>query len=327
MARLFSILVLLIVLTSGRMVAQNDAPASPGSALPSAASGAHPSGDSCTPEKPIAGPQETIRVRLWTASDTSSPQYVWTATAGHIEGHGAEALWDLSGAPAGYATATVGYKGPSGPASCSLQVVIEESAGERGPVRDRGHDLLVKNTPETPGYGLYSYVLFSAAPDDQSRPRYLQLLQAVLAQTPSIEELGVYYDLGQLNVTYIPVVSGGQPPVSAQWLLDTYDYAHARFLLHSVPGDLSRGPYLVSSLHPLGKATSGPYLVQDLSSVPPHLVSLWTGEFLNQAAQEHFWEQGTGTMLALRMRTAIGIMAEGLPDVRKSLESWISMSK
>ena len=326
MARFFSILGLL-TLFSGRMPAQNDVPASGRQDLPSATSGAHPPGDSCTPEKPIAGSKEAIHVRLWTASETSTPQYTWTATAGHIEGHSAEALWDLSGASAGYATATVGYKGPSGPASCSLQIVIEESAGERGPVRDRGHDLLVKNTPETPGYGLYSYVLFSAAPDDGSRPRYLQLLQAVLAQAPSIEALGVYYDAAQLNATYIPVVSGGQPPVSAQWLLDNYDYAHARFLLHAVPGNLSRGPYLVSSHQPLGKAASGPYLVQDLSSVPPHLVSLWTGEFLNQAAQEHFWEQSTGTMLALRLRTAIGIMAEGLPDVRKSLDSWISMSK
>jgi hypothetical protein len=326
MARFFSILVLL-TLFSGRMPAQSDPPASGRQDLPSTTSGAHPPGDSCTPEKPIAGPREAIHVRLWTASVTHTPQYAWTATAGHIEGHGVEAIWDLSGAPAGYATATVGYKGPSGPASCSLQIVIEESAGQRSPVRDRGHDLLVKNTPETPGYGLYSYVLFSAAPDDESRLRYLQLLLAVLAQAPSIEDLGVYYDAAQLNVTYIPVVSGGQPPVSAQWLLDNYDYAHARFLLHAVPGNLSRGPYLVSSLQPLSKTTSGPYLVQDLSSVPPHLVSLWTSEFLNQAAQEHFWEQNTGTMLALRLRTAIGIMAEGLPDVRKSLDSWISMSK
>ena len=119
----------------------------------------------------------------------------------------------------------------------------------------------------------------------------------------------------------------GHPPVSAQWLLDNYDYAHARFLLHALPGDLTRGPYLVSSLQPLDKSTTGPYLVQNLSSVPPHLVSLWTFEFLNQAAQEHFWEPSTGRMLVLRLRTAIGIMAEGAPDVRKSLNEWITLAK
>jgi hypothetical protein len=323
MARLISIL--FIVLSGWPILAQNAETASP--RPDTAPADARPAGDSCTPEKPVAGDRESIHVRLWTASQTSTPPFTWTATAGHIEGKGVEAVWDLSGAPAGYATATVHYSGPSGLASCSLQVVVESGAGERGTVRDRGHDLLVKNTPETPGYGLYSYVLFSAAPDDQSRPRYFQLLQAVLAQAPSIDSLGVYYDAAQLNVTYIPVTSGGKPPVSAEWLLDNYDYAHARFLLHAIPGNLSHGPYLVSSLQPLSKAPSGPYLVQDLSSVPAHLVSLWTSEFLNQAAQEHFWEQSTGTMLALRLRTAIGIMAEGLPDVRKSLDSWISMSK
>lgn len=323
MARFFTIFVL--VLSGWPLLAQNVASASPRPGVVS--EDARPESDSCTPEKPVAGNQESIRVRLWTTSQTGTSHYTWTATAGHIEGHDTDALWVLSGAQSGYATATVRYTGPSGSASCSLQVVILDSRGQRSPVRDQGHDLLVKNSSETPGYGLYSYVLFGAAPDDQTRPRYLQLLQAVLAQAPSIEDLKVYYDTAQLNVTYIPVTSGGQPPVSAQWLLDNYDYAHARFLLHAVPGDFTRGPYLISSLRPLSKPTSGPYLVQDLSSVPPHLVSMWTSEFLNQAVQEHFWEQSTGRMFALRLRTAIGIMAGGLPDVRKSLDSWISMTK
>jgi hypothetical protein len=60
--------------------------------------------------------------------------------------------------------------------------------------------------------------------------------------------------------------------------------------------------------------------------VPPHLVSMWTGEFLNQAAQEHFWEEDHGRRLFLHLRTAIGIMAEGLPDVRKGLNEWISFA-
>lgn len=326
MARLCSILILL-ALSPGLIRAQNDLPASSRPDLSSASPDANPAADSCTPEKPVAGPKESIHLRLWTASATSTPQYAWTATVGRIEGHGVEALWDLSGAPPGYATATVRYRVPSGSASCSLQIIVTEATGERGAKRDPGHDLLVKNTPEAPGYGLYSYVLLSGAPDDESRPRYLKLLEAVLAQAPSLEDLGVYYDAGQLNLTYIPVTSVGHPPVSAQWLLDNYDYAHARFLLHALPGDLTRGPYLVSSLQPLGKSTSGPYLVQNLSSVPPHLVSLWTFEFLNQAAQEHFWEPSTGRMLVLRLRTAIGIMAEGAPDVRKSLNEWITLAK
>jgi hypothetical protein len=58
--------------------------------------------------------------------------------------------------------------------------------------------------------------------------------------------------------------------------------------------------------------------------VPPHLVSLWAKEFLNQAAQEQFWHERTGAQLALKMRTSLGILASGLPEVRKALDEWIA---
>ena len=47
-------------------------------------------------------------------------------------------------------------------------------------------------------------------------------------------------------------------------------------------------------------------------------------EFLNQAAQERFWEEKKGAQLAHRMRAAVGIMGAGLPEVRKSLDTWIA---
>jgi len=321
-----SIILLLLAFSWEHAGAQNGRPARPAANVSAVAADESMATDSCTPEKPIAKSVESIHVRLWTAA-TNSSQYNWTATAGHIAGHGVEAVWDLSGAPVGYASATVRYNGNTGAASCSLQIVIQEPTGARGEATDRGHELLIKDTAEAAGYGLYSYVLLSAAPDDDARARCLQLMQAVLNQAPAIEEFGHYYDAKQLNVTYIPVSTSAQPHTSAEWLLDNYDYAHARFLLNSVPGSLSRGPYLISTLQPLGKGGAGPYLVQDLSHVPAPLVSLWTNEFLNQAAQQHFWEQSSGKMLVLRLRTAIGIMAEGLPDVRKSLSEWISLSK
>lgn len=137
-----------------------------------------------------------------------------------------------------------------------------------------------------------------------------------------------YFDKKELNVTYLPVTAASKGPASAEWLLENYDYARARFLLHLLPGDLTGGPYIVSSLQPLGSGTvAGPFLLQDLSRVPPHLVALWTGEFLRQASQEHFWQASFGTTMALRVRTAIGIMAEGLPDVRKGLNEWVSLTR
>ena len=74
-------------------------------------------------------------------------------------------------------------------------------------------------------------------------------------------------------------------------------------------------------------AAAGSYLFQDLSSVPPHLAASWVREFLNQAAQERFWEEKTAVQLAQRLRATVGIMGAGLPEVRKSLDSWITWVK
>jgi hypothetical protein len=86
------------------------------------------------------------------------------------------------------------------------------------------------------------------------------------------------------------------------------------------------GPYIVSTLTPLSQEGSmeGPRLFQDLSRVPPHLVATWVTEFLNQAAQERFWEERSGRALALRMRLAVGILGTGLPEVRKAVDDWVA---
>ena len=123
----------------------------------------------------------------------------------------------------------------------------------------------------------------------------------------------------------MPVTSPPPGAVSAEWILEKYDYARARTILRLLPGTHRDGPYIVSALRPLAAPTPlGPVLFQDLSRVPPHLVSAWVKEFLNQAAQERFWEERTGQQLAHRLRLTIGVLAEGLPEVRKALDSWIT---
>jgi hypothetical protein len=290
--------------------------------------GARASAVSCTPEKPVAWPNEAIRVRLWTGQPGDPSQYTWSVTAGRIESEGSSALWHFSGVQPGYYTASVRYDSAAGPVVCSVQIVVEESAGARGTRRETGHDLLVKGSEEGEGYGLYSYVLLGAPPDDNSRERYLKLMDAFLRHVPGIADLEKYFERKQLNITYVPIDASAEIPPSAQWLLEHYDYARARFLMRSLQGT-REGPYIVSSLQPLSKTAtlSGYYLSQDLSSVPPDLVSLWVGEFLNQAAQERFWTESSGKTLVLRLRTSIGILALGLPDVRKALDDWIAWTR
>jgi hypothetical protein len=45
--------------------------------------------------------------------------------------------------------------------------------------------------------------------------------------------------------------------------------------------------------------------------------------YLNQAAQEKFWQTRSLEVFALKLRTSIGIVALALPDVQKSLSEWL----
>ncbi|MEE9543857.1 MAG: hypothetical protein V3V95_08760, partial [Thermodesulfobacteriota bacterium] len=115
----------------------------------------------------------------------------------------------------------------------------------------------------------------------------------------------------------------------AEWVLRHYDYARARLLLASLPGNHREGPYIVSFRKPYGwkGLVEPPYLYQDQSWVPPKLVSEWMNAFLNQAAQERFWEENVGERLVRNLRTIIGVAAVGLPEVKNSLSEWIAWIK
>jgi hypothetical protein len=143
---------------------------------------------------------------------------------------------------------------------------------------------------------------------------------------PNARSLEVYIPRRDLNIVYLPIKVISESGVSAEWVLEHYDYARSRSLLRAVPGHRRDGPYIVSVLKPLSRTTtlSGQYLDQDLSAVPPHLVTAWVREFLNQAAQERFWEARTVQRFALRLRTTIAIAAVGLPEVKDGLDRWIS---
>lgn len=284
---------------------------------------------SCTPQRPAVFDSETIQVRVWLPATNAKDQYTWTATGGSITGQNSTASWDFTGAKPGAYTASVKISGGEHSVACSVRVIALEQADGRGVfTRVTGRQILVPGAAEAPGYGLYSYILFANPPDETSRDRYLKAIQAYLELIPDLIALEKYAKPIDLNATYVPV--GVEPPssVSAEWVLKHYDYARAAVLLRVLSGPHADGPYIVSSQKPLTGSDSltKDSLLQDLSAVPPDLVASWVKLFINQASQPSFWKPQSATTVALRLRTAVGVLATGLPEVQKSLTNWISWS-
>ena len=56
----------------------------------------------CSPEKPIARPGETLRLKVFAASVAGKPlNYSWSSLAGRVEGQGPEVNWDFTDVTAG----------------------------------------------------------------------------------------------------------------------------------------------------------------------------------------------------------------------------------
>lgn len=288
----------------------------------------------CAPEKPAIYKDEGVVLRAWaSAPQGQTLQYAWTAKAGMIDGQGNEVRWDLKGIPAGIYKVDVKVDdGTSAGGSCSLRVaVIERERGVQAPVavvaRETARTTLLKGQQETAGYGLYSYLLLGSSPTDSTRPLYLAVLQAYLRRILDVSKFGDYVAHARLNITYLPLETAAPGSAEAAWYLDHYDYARARVLLDFLPGNRRDGIYIVSSLKPLSGGPNPPYLLQDFSTLPtepPDLISWWMREFLNQAAQEQFWEPKTGERFVLNLRTTISVLAIGLPEVQKAVTGWVS---
>jgi hypothetical protein len=294
----------------------------------------------CSPEKPIARPGETLRLRTYAAAPAGKPlKYSWSVLAGRIDGQGPEVHWDFTDVTAGIYEAKVSVSdGGNRIVDCPVRVIVQSQS--RLPTRgnrETGRSFLVSDETETIGYGLYSYLLLGSPPTATNRERYLKAIEEYL-RFPDLTRLETFnLPYRTLNITYLPIKVPPEPPIldqladeryseAAAWMLKQYDYERARVLLKDLPGTHREGPYFVSVLSPPSRNNppSRPYLYQDQSSVPPHLVSLWAREFLNQAAQEQFWQERTVAQLALKLRTCIGILATGLPEVRKALDDWIA---
>lgn len=314
--------ILLILALLGALLSSGPSPLPPSWA-------AEPLGLTCSAQTPTVPLGGAVTVKAWASPPGGrSVRYMWTATAGRIEGKGAEARWNLAELrPGTFAAIVTAADGQSVSPECVVRVTVRRDAQGRGMSRETGRFFLVAGQAEAPGYGLYSYFLLGAPPSEASRERYLKALEAYLSLIPDVVSLEEYVPRVELNIFYLPVRTAPTEPVTAQGVLESYDYARARSVLRGLPGQNRDGPYIVAALRPASGATAGTpgsYLFQDLSSVPPHLAASWVKEFLNQAAQERFWEAKKGALFAQRLRATVGVMGAGLPEVKKSLDSWIA---
>ena len=292
---------------------------------------ADPSIVACSAESPSVELGGAVVVNAWAdGSAGRSLRYAWEAPVERLESRGRQARWDLAGLrPGVYAAVVRVSDGSDSAVECVVRVLVRQDIGPRspGPPRETGSALLGPGAREVEGYGLYSYLLLGAPPGSGVRERYLKSIEAFWTVVPDVRALEEYVPRSELNVAYVPVKATPGTSVTAEWILDNYDYARARSLLRHLPGAMRDGPYLVSALKPLAGGGGSQYLLQDLSSVPPHLAASWVKEFLNQAAQERFWDARTGARLALKLRVTIGVLGEGLPEVRKALDGWIAWAR
>ncbi len=192
--------------------------------------------------------------------------------------------------------------------------------------------LLIENTSERPGYGLYSYILLSKASDPINNDKYLALIESYLNKIPETEKTEHYISRKQINIIYLPLTAespNGFKNFNIQqkcnWILDNYDFVRAGYYLSKFTDEqIGNGPYIVSYMKPLSSdsAITNKYLIQDLSYVHPRIVSLWVDEFLKQSSKTKYWDKENLNKFADVLRNSIAIGADGLKEVSESLEWW-----
>jgi hypothetical protein len=255
----------------------------------------------------------------------------WAATGGTIQNKGGKVIWKLEALPSDQnsQTAFVVSRSKDGTTrSCSVEVWLAEEP-LKGTVLETGRVFLRPGRREEQGFGLYSYLVLGSPVNQRNRSLYEAVVAAYLDMVRPLAALQNYFqDKASLAALYVPVKDA--PPSSrtttaeiVKWLVDHYDYERMRAMVDKLPKRLSDGPYLVSSTRPLSEAK--PLAIQlNLELVPEDVADLWVKEFLSMTAQEHSWEVQKARVFTLKARTLLAILATNIPDVKHSLEEWLT---
>ena len=306
----------------------------------------------CLTEQPAIIMGESARLRAWASTADGKPikqpiKFEWQVPEGFIQGKGADVRWDLSAVKIELneshkkLVATVKATAPSlGEVRCPVEVFIgkrEVAKPEPGSSDDRSGLIsarlyLQPGETEESGYGLYSYLLFSAPPKNkEEETRYLKTIESLVTLGDIEEFLKRHVRPSQLNATFIPVTKVPEPgkshAESAVKVLSAYDYTAAQILLNKLDKIYQRGPYLISVLKPLSGTAAPVHLFQDLTGVVPDLAWNWIEFFTYRAAQERSWKEESLKRFGLTMRNLIAVGGKVTPDVLSGLEKMIQFKR
>lgn len=155
------------------------------------------------------------------------------------------------------------------------------------------HAFLVRDQPEARGYGLYTYLLFGAAPNSEDRDRYLAAISVFLDKIKELDvSLGVGSKQSDLNISYVPIVLPPDKNPTPEWVLSYYDFARARSILSVyAPSATTGGPYILSTLFPASdvKTPQTKYAFANLSSMPPSVIGSLGKEFFTTVQTPRNW--------------------------------------
>lgn len=284
------------------------------------------------------GSQVTLQVFAVMPADRRRPvSYRWTATGGTIEDSYPTAQWSFGMVPPGQYSATFHMQGQDTAATqCTVNIFVDDcippkvftrSEGSR----ETGSDLLSSHMKEMAGYGLYTYLLLSSPPGEQTITKYEYFVRTFLRMVPEINALERHIPPSQLNVAYLPVTSF--PPQQlpknelVTYILANYDYARSRSILRLLPGDHRNGPYIVSFPSPITghQATVKPFLVFDLTIFPPEMIDSAIKEYLCQAENEAFYEERSLPRLALNISNTVHVLAAAQEPIVTALHDWLKL--
>lgn len=217
-------------------------------------------------------------------------------------------------------------------------------------VQTTGRDWLRTGENEAPGFGLYTYLLFSGRPtNDAARLVDLTVVVAYLQRLDTIENLLHDYRQSQLNVAYLPVTvtrdslfrantetkysvwadSAASENVRearrfAETTLAHYDYERARVVLARVKKGLFAGPYLLTAFEPVQAplASLKEALLQDLSGVNQSQADDWVQTFMSKAEEPQDWSPSKLRAVAGHIRGLLGTIGFGAERVATSI-LWI----